>query len=79
MPDCCMSGCVHCVHTIYADDLDLYTESLSSARKALTAARVPESDWPEEVKAEGGGQGVKRDHVKKVVQNVDPAMAAFLA
>jgi hypothetical protein len=74
-----MSGCVHCVYTIYADDLEIYTESLSSARQALLSAKVPSSEWPEEVRTSEDGAGVKREEVKKVESSVDPAMAAFLA
>ena len=75
-----MSGCVHCVYTIYADDLELYTDALESARKALTKAQVPTSQWPEEVQTKSSGAGEVRDaEVKKVEESVDPSMAAFLA
>jgi len=79
-PDCCMSGCVHCVYTIYADDLELYTGALESARRALTNARVPTSQWPDEVQTKSSAARDVRDaEVKKVEESVDPSMAAFLA
>lgn len=75
-----MSGCVHCVYTIYADDLEIYTDSLKSARKALSTASIPPSDWPEEVREHAGEEdGIKVDAKKEVMSNVDPSMAAFLA
>lgn len=81
-----MSGCVHCVYTIYADDLELYTDSLSSARDALRQAQVKLSDWPEEVRdleskdGKGmGGQVVQDKEQAKAQQGMDPSMAAFLA
>jgi hypothetical protein len=78
--DCCMSGCVHCVYTVYADDLEQHTEALKSARQALTAAQVPLSEWPEEIRDKAGREdGVKVAAEKQVEQTVDPTMAAFLA
>ncbi|WVF69616.1 hypothetical protein IAT40_004394 [Kwoniella sp. CBS 6097] len=44
--DCCMSGCVHCVYTIYADDLETYSEAIVRARTALLDAEVPQDQWP---------------------------------
>ena len=71
-----MSGCVHCVYTIYADDLETYTDSIASARRALLTAQIPDDQWPEEIRTtENGHKGVKA--VEAVP--ADPVMAAFLA
>ena len=75
--ECCMNSCVHCVYTMYADDLEEYTSAVDSARKALVAANVPRSQWPREVGSEGGQ--VKEEETDKVERNVDPTLAAFLA
>lgn len=75
-----MSGCVHCVYTIYADDLELYTDALESARQALTKAQIPVAQWPDEVQTKSdGAEEVRGDELKKVEESVDPSMAAFLA
>ncbi|WVQ98248.1 hypothetical protein IAU59_005371 [Kwoniella sp. CBS 9459] len=44
--DCCMSGCVHCVYTIYADDLEAYSDAVVQARQALLKAGIPQDSWP---------------------------------
>lgn len=80
MKDCCMGGCVHCVYNIYADDLEQYTEALKSARKALVAAAVPKSEWPEEIRGNAGDEdGMAEQAKRKVRESIDPSMAAFLA
>lgn len=83
MIECCMSGCVHCVYTIYADDLEAYTTALSDARSALIKANKPRSAWPDvirDMEEEGKSAGqVNKEEKEKVVQGVDPSMAAFLA
>jgi hypothetical protein len=45
-----MSGCVHCVYTIYAEELTAYTTSLSLARDALLSDGIPQTEWPEGVR-----------------------------
>lgn len=76
-----MSGCVHCIYNIYADELETYTESLDLARKALTAAGRPESTWPTAVRRvdEKGVEGVRNEEKGRVVDGMDPVMSAFLA
>lgn len=77
-----MSGCVHCVYTIYAEELEQYTDAVEKARSALKAARIAEADWPLEVRAkstEDDGQDPAEKAKREVVQAVDPTMAAFLA
>ncbi|GHJ90279.1 hypothetical protein NliqN6_6681 [Naganishia liquefaciens] len=49
--ECCMSGCVNCVYTLYADDLLAYNESISHALSALRAFNIPKTEWPTEVRA----------------------------
>ncbi|WRT64592.1 uncharacterized protein IL334_001524 [Kwoniella shivajii] len=73
--ECCMSGCVNCVYTIYADDLEIYTSAVESARKALTKANVNEKDWPEQVRSPTSEEKSKEN----IEREVDPVMSAFLA
>ncbi|KAJ9109985.1 hypothetical protein QFC20_003185 [Naganishia adeliensis] len=58
--ECCMSGCVNCVYTVYADDLLAYNESLTNAISALLNSAIPRSEWPEEV-VQFYKKGAKRD------------------
>jgi ATP-dependent helicase YprA (DUF1998 family) len=77
-----MSGCVHCVYTIYADDLVLYTSALDTALEALRKGSVAEVQWPDEIRvhaAEQDGAGKKKITEEVVVPALDPTMAAFLA
>lgn len=81
--ECCMSGCIHCVYTIYADDLEAYSSALTSAQAALISAGVDKADWPVEVKG-GDARDASRDgwverEKKRVEEEPDPSMAAFLA
>ncbi|WWD07451.1 hypothetical protein V865_005551 [Kwoniella europaea PYCC6329] len=73
--ECCMSGCVNCVYTIYADDLEAYNEAIELAKERLKKSNVPEKDWPEEMKDQKSDGEMKED----VVREVDPVMSAFLA
>jgi hypothetical protein len=78
-----MSGCVHCVYTVYADDLETYTAALSEARQALVKANRPLATWPEgmrsmEEQGKSAGQ-VGKEAKAEVVAALDPGMAAFLA
>lgn len=81
--ECCMSGCVHCVYNIYADDLEAYTEALESAHTALKASGKPTAEWPEAVRkldnTSGGKEGMVEQEKEKVGQGLDPVMSAFLA
>jgi hypothetical protein len=78
--ECCMSGCVHCVYTIYADELEEYNEALGAAKDALVKAGIPTSQWPDEVRAKDGSTSDQVEkQVEKVMESVDPSMAAFLA
>jgi len=44
--ECCMSGCAICVYDLYQDSLTTYNESIASLRSSLLALRIPESEWP---------------------------------
>jgi hypothetical protein len=81
--DCCMSGCVHCVYTIYADELEEYTEALKEARAALETQKTPIDEWPTAVAAllhkAGGADAVKKEGKDQATRGVDPSLAAFLA
>jgi hypothetical protein len=81
--ECCMSGCVHCVYTIYADDLELYTSALDTALEKLRRGNIPEVQWPDEVRAHAvemdAGEQKITEGVVGVGPAVDPTMAAFLA
>ncbi|WWC59659.1 uncharacterized protein I303_102220 [Kwoniella dejecticola CBS 10117] len=73
--ECCMSGCVNCVYTIYADDLEIYNNAVEAAKEALNKVGVPPAEWPEDVRDKQSGEVVK----EQVAQDVDPVMSAFLA
>lgn len=67
-----MSGCVHCVLTIYADDLEDYNSAMDAARAKLEVRKVPRHQWPhvmDEMDADGEEEAPK----------MDPTMAAFAA
>lgn len=70
-----MNGCVNCVYTLYADDMEVYTAAVSDAKAALKKSGVPEPEWPDIVKSGGGGGGA----AAAPPEPPDPAMAAFMA
>lgn len=39
--DCCMSGCVNCVHTIYLDELEEYKSTMKGIRERLSHYEPP--------------------------------------
>jgi hypothetical protein len=78
-----MSGCVHCVYTIYADEMEEYTEALKEAKTALEARHTPISEWPIAVAniatgKDGAGEELRRQK-EDTMKGVDPSLAAFLA
>lgn len=83
-----MSGCVHCVYTIYASELETYSIALSAAQKALEGAKTPRGSWPIEVRELSIGHSeetendaerlVKREE-RKMANSMDSSMSAFLA
>jgi hypothetical protein len=64
-----MSGCVHCVLTLYAEDVEAYEGAALAARAALEAQGVPRSQWPTAV----------TEREDDEAEAVHPSMAAFLA
>lgn len=77
-----MNSCVNCVYNLYADDLEHYTSSLSSAHTALISANIPKSQWPESVRRldnkKGGKEGVRKEEMGKMEDGMDPVVLAFL-
>jgi hypothetical protein len=77
-----MSGCVNCVYNLYADDLELYTQSLKEAHEALAMTSIPKSEWPDAVKRLDGNKSEGKEGVKeemgKVEEGIDPVTMAFL-
>ncbi|BEI87346.1 uncharacterized protein CcaverHIS019_0100640 [Cutaneotrichosporon cavernicola] len=69
-PDCCMSGCVHCVLQIYVDDMEEYNDAFDAARAALEHKNIPRGRWPKVM-----------DEVDDAVEapKMDPTMSAFAA
>jgi len=81
MVECCMNSCVNCVYNLYADDLENYTSSLSSAHIALVSASIPKSEWPEAVRrldGKNGKEGMKKEEMGKMEDGMDPVVLAFL-
>lgn len=79
LTECCMSGCVNCVYTVYSEELEGYVEALDAARGALEAAHIPKAEWPDEVAKQGRGEDVMGEEVQKTEDAMDPAMSAFFA
>lgn len=46
-----MSGCAHCVYTLYMEDIELHHRQVAEARAALRdkGVRIDPKDWPEEL------------------------------
>ncbi|KAH9917299.1 uncharacterized protein B0H18DRAFT_1034830 [Fomitopsis serialis] len=70
--ECCMSGCAICVYDLYTAALEDYKHALDALRTALQARKVPEREWPVEVKGEDEAAG---GTLPKSPQNV--AFSAF--
>lgn len=77
--DCCMSGCVNCVYTVYSEELEGYVEALDAAREALEAAYIPKTEWPDEVAKQGRREDVMGEEMQNTEDAMDPAMSAFFA
>lgn len=50
-----MSGCAVCVNDLYADSLTAYKDALADLRTSLTAAGVPQHEWPARVRPKAPG------------------------
>ncbi|PWN43047.1 ABC1-domain-containing protein [Ceraceosorus guamensis] len=83
--DCCMSGCVHCVYDMYADDLEAFHE----ARNQLLSLTPPLTDdeWPSHLLGPRPETAPNFNGAKEQAQaeadahesSLDPSMQAFLA
>ncbi|KAG1771977.1 hypothetical protein EV702DRAFT_1134881 [Suillus placidus] len=49
--ECCMSGCAICVYDLYEESLEAYKESIVALRSSLSALSIPDSEWPDRVRA----------------------------
>ncbi|KAK8847578.1 hypothetical protein IAR55_005437 [Kwoniella newhampshirensis] len=76
--ECCMSGCINCVYTIYSSELEEYTAAIDQARSALESAHVDLAEWPEELR-KGSGESVRSREEEKGAEGMDASMSAFLA
>ncbi|KDQ60398.1 hypothetical protein JAAARDRAFT_191782 [Jaapia argillacea MUCL 33604] len=52
--ECCMSGCAICVYDLYEDSLTAYKSSIESLRTSLSTLKIPEQEWPIEVRTPSG-------------------------
>lgn len=68
-----MSGCVHCVLTIYAEDSEEYQTAMDEAKKRLEAKGTPRDKWPAVM------DEIEEKNTEKKAPAVDPTMAAFMA
>lgn len=68
-----MSGCVHCVLTIYAEDSDEYQTAMDEARARLEEKGIPREKWPSVM------DELEERDTEKNEPAVDPSMAAFMA
>ncbi|KAF8548821.1 hypothetical protein OG21DRAFT_1398768, partial [Imleria badia] len=48
--ECCMSGCAVCVYDLYEEALAEYKDSVMTLRAALSARRIPETEWPSHIR-----------------------------
>ncbi|KAI0688377.1 hypothetical protein BC835DRAFT_1419174 [Cytidiella melzeri] len=48
--DCCMSGCAICVYDLYEEAIDEYKKAADNLRTSLTMLRIPQEQWPEEIR-----------------------------
>ena len=67
-----MSGCAICVYDLYDDALDEYKKALEHLRISLTALRIPEEQWPEDIQT-----GEKSKDTTKVQRKLNPTLSAF--
>ncbi|KAJ3544061.1 hypothetical protein NM688_g5783 [Phlebia brevispora] len=65
--ECCMSGCAICVQDLYIEALEEYKKAVESLRTSLKLLRVPEDEWPADIRT-----GRKQPKVKK-----DVSLSAF--
>lgn len=68
-----MSGCVHCVLTIYAEDSEEYQNAMDEAKKRLESKGIPRDKWPAVM------DELEQKETEKNEPAVDPSMAAFMA
>lgn len=50
--ECCMSGCAVCVYDLYDESREVYEKAVSSLREALVRAKIPEAEWPAQIRSE---------------------------
>ena len=77
--ECCMSGCAVCVNDLYADSVTAYTDALARLRNSLSAALVPEYEWPARIRPDPfqeGGKPSKANVALSAFEAMEQALAA---
>ncbi|KAG0141322.1 hypothetical protein CROQUDRAFT_663988 [Cronartium quercuum f. sp. fusiforme G11] len=69
--DCCMSGCAHCVHDIYFEELTAYQAALRNVKQQIQELGISESSSEHDVES--------RACEETEEEAMDPAIKAFLA
>ncbi|KAI0084712.1 oxidoreductase-like protein [Irpex rosettiformis] len=69
--DCCMSGCAICVYDLYDEALDEYKKAVEHLQMSLTALRIPEDQWPEDIQTEPKSKDAKTQ------RKPNPTLSAF--
>ncbi|KAK4688865.1 hypothetical protein P7C73_g1248, partial [Tremellales sp. Uapishka_1] len=69
--ECCMSGCINCVYTVYSEEMEEYNASIKLAQEALLSVGKKRTLWPEELR--------DANNLEEKEVRVDATMDAFLA
>lgn len=79
--DCCQSGCVNCVYTLYADDMDEHREVMRGIRARLLTYDPPirPDEWDtERLGAMPQTPDTQAEASEQPAAPSDPSLAAFL-
>ncbi|KZT10222.1 uncharacterized protein LAESUDRAFT_711477 [Laetiporus sulphureus 93-53] len=79
--ECCMSGCAICVYDLYAAALEDYKLAMEALRTTLMARKIPEKEWPEDVRAAGPrneNKRAKQDPLRDITLNAFEALERSL-
>ena len=73
-----MSGCAICVYDLYEESLAFYQEAVDTLRKSLVAMKVPESEWPSNIRSRTQAElseALRKDTILSAFEELERTLA----
>ena len=73
-----MSGCAVCVYDLYEESVAAYQEAVDTLRNSLVAMKVPESEWPSNIRNQtkaNSSEALRKDTILSAFEEMERTLA----